>query len=94
MPGLNQKGPMGEGAMTGRRMGKCTNFRANAKKEEQLNVVQGSENQQNIPAFGEKAGMGLGRGRRNMGRGFGHGQNGNSMVMGRRRRNRFGNANN
>lgn len=26
MPGFNQKGPMGEGPMTGRKMGKCTNF--------------------------------------------------------------------
>lgn len=44
MPGLNQKGPMGEGAMTGRRMGKCTNFGAKSKNAAQPNVVPESEN--------------------------------------------------
>ena len=34
MPGLNQKGPMGQGPMTGRRMGRCTNFGANQQKIE------------------------------------------------------------
>ena len=29
MPGLNQTGPMGQGPMTGRRMGRCTNYGAN-----------------------------------------------------------------
>lgn len=96
MPGLNQKGPMGEGAMTGRRMGKCTNFGAKAKKEEQREVVQGSENQQNFAALDERAstGFGFGRGRRGLGRGPGRGQNGNGMGMGRRHRNGFGNGNN
>lgn len=28
MPGFNQTGPMGQGSMTGRRMGRCTNFGA------------------------------------------------------------------
>ncbi len=28
MPGFNQKGPTGQGPMTGRKMGKCTNFGA------------------------------------------------------------------
>ena len=28
MPGFNRKGPMGQGSMTGRRMGKCTDFGA------------------------------------------------------------------
>jgi hypothetical protein len=94
MSGLNQRGPMGEGAMTGRRMGKCTNFGAKAKNPAQPNVVPESENQQNTAAFDESAGMGLGRGRRGLGRGLGRGQNGNGMGMGRRRRNRFGNGNN
>jgi len=94
MPGLNQKGPMGEGAMTGRQMGKCTNFGAKAKNAEQRNVVPESENQQNTAAFNESAGMGFGRGRRGMGRGIGRGQNGNGMGMGRKRHNRFGNGNN
>ncbi|NLI86797.1 MAG: DUF5320 domain-containing protein, partial [Bacteroidales bacterium] len=29
MPGFNQTGPMGQGPMTGRRMGRCTNYGAN-----------------------------------------------------------------
>ena len=33
MPGFNQKGPMGQGSMSGRKMGKCTNFGANVKQE-------------------------------------------------------------
>lgn len=33
MPAMNQRGPMGDGPMTGRRMGRCTNFGANQKKE-------------------------------------------------------------
>jgi hypothetical protein len=94
MPGLNQKGPMGEGAMTGRRMGKCTNFGAKAKNVEQPNVVPESENYQNTVAFDQSAGMGFGRGRRGLVRGSGRGQNGNGMGMGRRRRNGFGNGNN
>lgn len=34
MPGFNQTGPMGQGPMTGRRMGKCTNFGAEKKSIE------------------------------------------------------------
>lgn len=85
---------MGEGAMTGRRMGKCTNFGAKSKNAAQPNVVPESENPQNTVAFDESAGMGLGRGRRGMGRGPGRGQNGNGMGMGRRHRNHSGNGNN
>ncbi len=29
MPGFNRTGPMGQGPMTGRRLGRCTNFGAN-----------------------------------------------------------------
>ncbi|MCB8964724.1 MAG: DUF5320 domain-containing protein [Bacteroidales bacterium] len=32
MPGFNQTGPMGQGPMTGRRMGRCTNFGANQSR--------------------------------------------------------------
>lgn len=31
MPGFNGAGPMGNGPMTGRKMGKCTNFGASRK---------------------------------------------------------------
>ncbi len=44
MPGLNQKGPMGQGPMTGRRMGRCTNFGASTKKEETIADADKSEN--------------------------------------------------
>ncbi|NTW25950.1 MAG: DUF5320 domain-containing protein [Lentimicrobium sp.] len=33
MPGYDQKGPLGKGSMTGQRMGKCTDFGANLKKQ-------------------------------------------------------------
>ena len=33
MSGFNQKGPMGQGSMSGRKMCKCTNFGANVKQE-------------------------------------------------------------
>ena len=33
MPNFNQTGPMGQGPMTGRRMGRCTNYGANLKKD-------------------------------------------------------------
>lgn len=94
MPGLNQKGPMGEGAMTGRRMGKCTNFGAKVKNDEQINTAQSSDNQQDLTALEKRVGMGFGRGHRGMGRGIGAGRNGNGPGMGRRSRNRFGNGNN
>ena len=31
MPGFNKQGPMGQGRMTGRKMGCCTNFGAGRK---------------------------------------------------------------
>ena len=65
MPGLNQTGPMRQGAMTGRKMGKCTNFGA---KNQELNP----ENvQENIPANGRGLGRGLGRGQGGQGMGLG-----------------------
>ena len=35
MPGLDQTGPVGQGPMTGRRMGRCTNLGANVKRTEE-----------------------------------------------------------
>jgi hypothetical protein len=66
MPGLNQRGPMGQGSMTGRRIGRCTDFGASAKKEktntdEDLNQNQ-PENFQGR-GFGFRSGIGCkGRG--------------------------------
>lgn len=71
MPGLNQKGPNGEGAMTGRRMGRCT-----SKSNLQETEAKPSENekeQANETITGK--GLGLGRGRGNGCRGGRKGRN-------------------
>lgn len=73
MPGGNGMGPLGEGAMTGRKMGKCVNPDIKAN-EENLKKI-GQENREN---FGFGRGMGFGRGlgcRRGFGRGMGFGRN-------------------
>ncbi|MGD9995214.1 MAG: DUF5320 domain-containing protein [Salinivirgaceae bacterium] len=71
MPGLNQSGPMGQGAMTGRQMGKCTNFGEKVKDQ-----PAPAENQAETPiryrmGFGGGQGRGRGQGRRSLGRGAG-----------------------
>lgn len=67
MPGFNQKGPMGEGPMTGRKMGKCTNFGAknvgSVEEPTDENLVIGRR------GLGMRRCFGLGRGR--SGQGFG-----------------------
>ncbi len=81
MPGLNQKGPMGQGSMTGRRMGRCTNFGASLKSQPDPEThVENSSTAGDFPGRGQgmwrgKGGfMGLfGRGR-GMGRGRGLGR--------------------
>jgi len=60
MPGLNRKGPNGEGAMTGRRMGRCNPMNKGKTDDEIL--------QNRTPS--ESLGQGIGQG---MGRGFGQG---------------------
>lgn len=61
MPGFNQKGPMGEGPMTGRKMGKCTNFGAknvgSVEEPTDENLVIGRR------GLGMRRCFGLGRGR-------------------------------
>ncbi len=67
MPGFDRKGPSGQGAMTGRGMGKCTNYgngraaQSNPTTEEETNKTE---------TMSPIRGQGLGRGR-GMGRGFG-----------------------
>jgi len=69
MPGFNQTGPMGQGPMTGRRMGRCTNLGANLKKQ----TAEIKENpNENLPENIQGRGFGFGRGRG--GRCFGMGQ--------------------
>ncbi len=98
MPSFNQKGPMGEGPMTGRKMGRCTNY--GAARRNQIN--QENENAERpVNDDSQRQGFGRGLGRR-MGRGMGNGmgQNRGGRGMGRigggggrgmGRRNRFGN---
>ncbi|MDD2437271.1 MAG: DUF5320 domain-containing protein [Massilibacteroides sp.] len=65
MPGFNQTGPMGQGAMTGKRMGKCN--RRNVDKPITVNEPA----TENSTANNERRGMGKGRGRGQGGRGMG-----------------------
>lgn len=76
MPGFNQQGPMGEGPMTGRKLGKCTNYGAEniGSTEEQVN---------------ENVGRGLGM-RRGRGRGFGRCSAGQAEGRGLAQRRGFG----
>lgn len=89
MPGFNQTGPMGQGSMTGRRMGKCTNFGANKKtqtyaenEESKLTTNENEESKQTTTENEELnknnpdnlAGRGLGFGRGRGGIGHGMGQ--------------------
>lgn len=74
MPGFNQRGPMGEGPLTGRKMGRCTNFgagRINETPAETAAELNDSEplNPRSLP--GSRPGFGYGRGRGGAGRGMG-----------------------
>ncbi len=65
MSGLNHKGPMGDGPMTGRKMGKCTNFGAGKKSSAE------ETESKNTTTTGEGRGMGRGLGRCQGGQGMG-----------------------
>jgi len=68
MPNLNQTGPMGQGPMTGRRMGRCTNFGEKPKQ----NDASPDENKTNEnPSLFQNRGRGFGLGRGGRGRGLG-----------------------
>ena len=69
MPGFNQNGPMGQGAMTGRKMGKCTHFGAN----QQQKTTDEQQTAETVKMTGrgmrrgcgcKQRGQGLGRGNR------------------------------
>ena len=68
MPGLNQTGPMGQGPMTGRRMGRCTNYEASTNRGNTAPSENQTERQQEN--F-DNRGFGSGRGRGGRGYGFG-----------------------
>jgi hypothetical protein len=68
MPGFNQTGPMGQGPLTGRRMGRCTNYGTTGK----YNDTTAPENQtEREPENFTGRGFGFGRGRGGRGRGMG-----------------------
>lgn len=97
MPGLNQKGPMGQGSMTGRRMGRCTNFGANQQKSEVANEATSEETiesktEAQLPEDSLGRGIGLGKGMgKGRGMGFGRGRGGMGQGLGRQNRFRGGN---
>ncbi len=57
MPGFNQNGPMGNGPMTGRKMGKCTNFGAGRKSSAREMELENSD----MTGMRFAQGRGLGR---------------------------------
>ncbi len=67
MPRFNQTGPMGQGAMTGRKMGKCTNFGASTKVAPSNNEEGSDIDRGPGRGFGNNSGMGGGRRNRNRG---------------------------
>ena len=68
MPGFNQAGPEGQGPMTGRRMGRCTNYGANLKNQ---NATPSDNQTGDQPENSPGRGFGFGRGRGGRGRGMG-----------------------
>lgn len=84
MPNFNKRGPNDEGAMTGRKMGRCTNFGAGRRKqsmqenENSENLVSDTQINDNVQEQGIGRGRGMGRGMRNgMGNGPGNGMSKN-----------------
>jgi len=73
MPGLDQTGPHGQGAMTGRKAGRCTNFLSSMKKEKTNPTVRSNDdtNSEVMPGRGTGTGMRRGQGGRGRGRGLG-----------------------
>jgi hypothetical protein len=70
MPGLNRRGPQGEGPMTGRRMGRC--IPENKGKTDEEILQSGDSAFHQGQATGRGLGYGHGRGL-GFGRGFGRG---------------------
>lgn len=71
MPGFNRKGPAGEGPMTGRKMGRCTNYGESLKKKtNKTSEEPDNDRPQDLPGRG----IGNPRGGRGRGRGRGYGR--------------------
>ena len=71
MPGFNQTGPMGQGSMTGRKMGSCSNL--GTKSPNQTTESKDNANE-DMPDHFQERGFGRGRGRRRGEQGFGMGR--------------------
>ncbi len=69
MPGLNRRGPNGEGPMTGRRAGRC-NHDNKGKTDDEILQSRNSNNQGQGNSFGRGMGRGKGCG---AGKGLGRG---------------------
>jgi len=82
MPGLNGRGPQGDGPMTGRRMGRCNPENKGKTDDEILQNRDSSV----VPGQGMGRGLGFGRGL-----GIGRGQGGSGRGLGRQNRFRGGN---
>lgn len=93
MPGLNRKGPRGEGAMTGRKLGKCNPENKGKTDDEIMRDRVFSSGQEQGGSKGQGAGQGLGQRAnqgigQNNGFGFGRGRGlglGMGLGLGRRR---------
>ena len=70
MPGFNQRGPMGDGPMTGRRMGRCTSYGAQEVHNRE-NLSDNTPEQVYGRGLGRGPRAGMGMGGRGMGRGRG-----------------------
>ncbi|MHC1707886.1 MAG: DUF5320 domain-containing protein [Bacteroidales bacterium] len=76
MPGFNQKGPKGQGPMTGQRLGRCTNYGAKQNRqvsdEQEVSPEETQKIITNDPILYGRGRGGIGRGLgcqyRNMGR--------------------------
>ena len=84
MPDCNQRGPMDEGAMTGRIMANFGAGRSIQKIQEKENIVHPTDDNSQDQDQGQGRGLGRGK-RRSMGNGQGNGmgQNGGGRRMGR-----------
>ncbi len=68
MPGFNQTGPMGQGSKTGRKMGRCTNYGARLRNQnDPTSDDKGEDQSGNLSGRG--LGPGMGRGSRGRGPG-------------------------
>lgn len=73
MPGLNRKGPNGDGAMTGRKMGRCNPEYKGKTDDEIVQSRISSPTESPETGYGQGRGRGFGRGFSTKG-GFGGGR--------------------